>query len=219
MICDIFLKTYAHDDGYHAFCMQSIAKYCSGFRKTVVIRDEDQEPSLNGYLRQQVVKMHADMHTDADIVLITDSDTLFTEPVTPESFMRDGKPVWMITPYDEAMHAHEGLQRWFEVMTEFFGVEPEHEFMRRHPFMIPAWLLKDLREFCWNRHGRTMEQYVFDKGVFSEFNVIGFHAWLHHRDKFYWMDSTNECPPSKLFQAWSHDPIEKNLPKIREILG
>jgi len=217
-VVDIFIRTYSRDAEYHRYCMQSIAKFCKGFRQTVVVHRDDANQKI-GYLAQQVTKLTAYKHTDADIVLITDSDTLVHEPVTPESFMREGKPIWMVTPWNDELRAHEGLMTWYRVMQEFFGEDPPYEMMRRHPFMIPVKVLEGLRDFCWQRHGRTIEEYPFDKGAFSEFNVIGMYAWLHHRDDFYWMNSEEECPPPKLTQFWSWDPVEKNLPAIKKILG
>lgn len=215
MTTDIFIKTCNHDAEYHKYCLESIEKYCSGFRNTVVVEGEHPK----GYLQQQVVKLHADEHTDADYILITDSDTLFNQPVTPESFFRDGKIIWMITPYDEAMMASPGTRAWYECMKDFTGVAPLHEKMRRQPFMIPSWLFKEVRQFCWTRFGRTMEQYVMERGVFSEFNCIAHYAWLHHHEKFYWMDSSVECPPPVVRQFWSHDKIEKNIEEIQQILA
>jgi hypothetical protein len=215
MTTDIFLKTHSADADYLRYCLASIEKFCSGFRKTVVVEGEHPR----GYLHQQVVKLHADTHTDADFILVTDSDTLFTEEVTPESFMRDGKPIWYMTPWNEEMLAHPGTRAWFNVMTEFFGEEPPAEFMRRQPFMFPREVLEGLRNFCVERHGVTIGDYIMARKAFSEWNVLGAYCWLFHRDKFYFMDTTVECPPPKVKQFWSHDPIEKSLPEIQQILA
>lgn len=212
MVTDIFIKTCAHDAAYHQYCMASIDKFCSGFRNTVVVDGEHPR----GYLHQQVVKMHADTHCPgADFILVTDSDTLFTEPVTPESFMRDGKPIWYQTP---AASIEGDARCWFPVMDKFHGVEPEFEFMRRQGFMFPAWILRELRGYCVAKHGRTMEQYVMESGRFSEWNVVGMFAWLHHRDAFSWINTDEELPPAKVRQFWSRDTIEKNIEEIQKIL-
>lgn len=215
MTTDIFIKTCNHDVPYHKYCIQSIDKFCTGFRDTVVVNNEHPR----GYLHQQAVKMHADGYTDADLILVTDSDTLFNQPVTPESFMRDGKPIWIHTPWTPEMLAHPGTATWKRVMTEFFGIEPPSEFMRRQPFMFPAFVLASLREFCANTHRVTLEEYIMGSKAFSEWNVLGFHCWLHHRDLFHWVDSSvDELPPLLVRQFWSHDPVEKNLTEIQTIL-
>jgi hypothetical protein len=217
VICDIFIKTCKHDRGYLEHCLRSIDKFCSGFRQVKIVEGEHPK----GYLHQQVIKMHADTFTDADLFLITDSDTLFTIPVTPETYLRDGKPIWLHTPWTPEMLAHKGTMAWLECMTQFAkGVTPPSEFMRRQPFMIPGYVLEDLRETCLTRHGRTLEDYVMNAASFSEFNVIGHHAWMFFHDKFHWIDtSKDELPPVTVRQFWSHDPVEKNLPEIERILS
>jgi len=215
MITDIFIKTCNHDVPYHKYCIQSIDKFCTGFRDTVVLNDEHPR----GYLWQQVCKMHADLKTDAEFILITDSDTLFNQPVTPESFMRDGKPIWLHTPWTAEMLAHPGTPTWKRVMTEFFGIEPPAEFMRRQPFMFPSHVLATLRSFCVQKHGVSLEEYIMSQKAFSEWNVLGSHCWLHHRDLFHWVDtSVDELPPLRVRQFWSLDNIEKNMDEINRIL-
>ena len=219
MTVDIFIRTYPGDAAYHEKCLASIDKFCSGFRATVVVNRTDSTPKI-GYLRQQVDKLHADEHTDADFILITDSDTLMIEPVTPETYLRDGKPVWIHTPWTPEMLAHPGTKAWFDCMTFFAGAEPPSEMMRRQPFMLPRWLLSDLRMWCEFAHGKTLERYVMDAQAFSEFNVLGHHAWRHHRERFHWIDSSkDELPELTARQFWSHDPIGKNLEEIERILA
>jgi hypothetical protein len=221
MNTDIFIKTCKHDAPYLGYCLDSIRKFCTGFRDTgfrdtVVIHGEHPE----GYLWQQVEKMYADNHTDADFILVTDSDTLFNQPVTPESFMRDGRPIWIHTPWTEEMLAHPGTATWKRVMTAFAKESPPSEFMRRQPFVFPRAVLPSLREFCLRNHGITLADYIMQSQSFSEWNVLGFHCWTHHRDLFHWIDSSvDELPPLFVRQFWSHDPIEKNLAEIQSILS
>ncbi len=212
---DIFIKTCEHDRDYHGYCLMSIGKFCSGFRNTAVVAGEHPQ----GYLHQQVVKLNADEVTDADLILVTDSDTLFNQPVSPESFMVDGKPIWIHTPWTEEMLAHDGTRTWKRVMTEFFDQEPPSEFMRRQPFFFPRHVLKSLRDFCQQKHGKSIEDYVMNAGSFSEWNVLGFHCWLHHYNEFHWIDSSkDELPPELCRQFWSHDPISKNIEEIQSLL-
>lgn len=195
--------------------MKSIEKFCKGFRKTVVVEGEHR----NGYFWQQVVKMHADHYTDADMILVTDSDSLFQEHVTPESFMRDGKPIWLITPYTPEMMKHAGMQAWFRVMTKFCGVEPTFEYMRRQPFMLPSRLLKEFRAFCIKQHGRTLQQYIMESNEFSEYNAFAHYCYLHHHDEFCWINTEEELPPLLVRQFWSHAPLSENIVEIESILS
>lgn len=216
---DIFIKTYKGDAEYHKYCIESIRKFCKGFRQIVVVDDGDVPPP-RPYIFQQKIKLYADAYTDADYIWVTDSDTLNNQHVTPESFMVDGKPVWIHTPWTPEMLAHEGLATWKRVMTEFFGEEPYSEKMRRQPFMFPRGVLKSLRKFCVAQHGVDLETYIMRAPAFSEWNVLGEFCWRHHHDEFHWIDSSkDELPPLYCTQLWSHTPIADNMEKIQQILN
>ena len=213
---DIFIKTCLHDAAYHKYCLASINKYCTGFRNTVVVEGEHPR----GYLHQQVVKLHADQHTDADFILVTDSDTLFTEPVTPESFMCDGKPIWLYTPWTKEMLDHPGTAAWKACMETFLGLPSPGEMMRRQPFMFPRKVLPSIREFCTKKHGVSLEDYIMSKKSFSEWNCLALYCWLGFHREFHWINTeTEELPPLHIKQFWSHDPLEKNIDEIRRILA
>ena len=223
MITDIFIKTCIRDKEYHKYCLASIKKYCTGFRNTVVV--EGEHP--NGYIHQQVIKLHADEYTDADFILFTDSDTLFNTPVIPESFMSDGKPIWYMTPFstlfnDDSLHInhHNTLRHWHKSMYDFCGTPPPFEFMRRQPFMLPLYVLKDIQQYCLKTHGKSLKQYPFDKGVFTEWNVLGFYCWLHHHDAFTWINTDDgmELPLVRQFKLGS-DTAEDNIEEIKKILA
>ena len=211
---DIFIRTCFHDRAYHRYCLDSINLFFKGHRKVVEVHGEHPR----GYLNQQCEKIRAGDYTDADYLLFTDSDTIFNQPVTPESFMRDGKPMWLYTPWTPEMLAHPGTRAWFDVMTEFFGVEPPAEFMRRMGSIIPREVLQGFRDFCIQKHGVTIDEYVMSRDRFSEFNCIGFYAWQHCPEKFSWINTDEEIPPSMTRQFWSHDDIRKNLAEIERIL-
>lgn len=214
-ITDIFIKTYPKDADYHRYCMASIEKFCTGFRNVTVVDDGDQPPP-KPYLMQQRVKTEAPSYTDAEFILFTDSDTLFNQPVTPETFMVDGKPVWIYTPWTPELMA---AVPWFAPMTEFAGEEPHAEMMRRQPFLIPRDALVALNIFCWGKHGKSIGDYIMSRSIFSEYNVIGHYCWRFMHDRFHWINSeTDPLPPEYVRQFWSHDPIERNMPEIQRIL-
>lgn len=225
---DVFIKSYAKDAPWLDWCLRSIRKFVSGLRGVQVISPDAQtvvfptprynqswkvlpEYGNDHYLSQQVFKLYADTFTDSDWILFTDSDTIFTRPVTPETYLKQGKFVWMMTPMKEA-HPDE-QQAWRRVMRKFFGREPEYEFMRRHPFLLPRWLLADLREFCVKQHGVELKDYVMAQPYreFTEFNILGMYAYEYHRDRFEWLDTSkhpeNEWPVLTVDQRWSHDKI------------
>lgn len=235
---DIFIKTWERDYPWVEWCYKSIEKFSSGFRRVVTVDDNCKEgsgkkhvvisepPKTPGYLWQQVCKLHADQKTDADFILFMDSDCVFTRNVTPNDFIKDGKPIWQYTPLDQA---RPDQHVWAPVMEKFLGKKPEHEFMRRHPFIVPRWAFEELRTFCKYRHGKSLEDYIMgeadpNNGLslrFSEWNCLGFFLWEYHRDRIEWvLDSA--AGPGCIYQGFTHGGDgrrDEDLAKFREILG
>jgi hypothetical protein len=224
LTCDIFIKSFPGDYEWLEYCLRSIAKFATGFRNVVVIvpkmsmdggiwppgmgtvsvRIIDVEEPQNGYLFQQVCKLNADKYTDADFVLFMDSDCIFTRPVTPETFMRDGKIMWLMTPMDKAREDQRAA--WISVMTKWMNKAPEYEFMHRHPFMFPRWFFEKIRGFCASQHSQALDNYILKQPgrAFSEFNCAGFLAYEHFRDRFEWINTaTDQVPPATVLQNWS----------------
>jgi hypothetical protein len=243
--CDIFIKTREHDYPWLEWCNRSIAKLGSGFRKLQLVSDDeiscgaqmkfgswegivrwDHTPMREpGYLWQQRCKLYADQWTDAEWILYQDSDTVFTRSFSPSDFIRDGKPTWLYDPLDKArpdQHA------WIPVMEKFLGKKPEHEFMRRHPFVVPRWALAEMRQFCRYKHGKSLEDYIMGEALpghplalrFSEWNCLGFFLWEFHHDKVCWL-RPEEAGPAFVWQGFTHGGekrMHEDLAKFRELL-
>lgn len=224
----IFIRSYRNDFPWLRYCLRSIQKHLVGFCDIIIaVPAKDVEllshltvekvigvtdDGTNGYMQQQSDKMHADLHTQADYILHVDSDMWFTRPVTPDFFFRDGKPIWVMTPWS-AMGKDE-KRAWMHVMTKALQDFPPYEFMRKCANMIPRWLYADFRSHMEQLHGVPLQSYILNQPnhEFSEYNAIGFYAWLHHRDKFYWHDTTVDGIPSWPFkQAWSWGGLKPEI--------
>ncbi len=229
--CDIFIKTYMGDAGFIGYCLRSIDKFATGFRNVVILVPRgDWRPALplsrgtlhevdeqgDGYLWQQVCKLKAHEYTDADYILYLDSDTIFNQPVTPETYFEGGKPLWLMTPWEKTETP------WQPIVEKFLGQPVAFEFMRRHPQMVPRWLLDEIGVFCLRVHGMPIEQYVMSRPNrdFSEFNCMGAYAYQFHRDKFLWLntEATRHLPPLTVRQEFSwgglNDTIRANFEAI-----
>lgn len=240
----IFVKSREHDYDWLRWCIRSIEKYASGFRSLGVLCDDFKYPEWSeeckfdgvwlskpakepGYLWQQVCKLcFADEYSDSDFILFMDSDCVFTRNVTPEEFIKDGKPVWQYTPLDQA---RPDQHVWTPVMERFLGKKPEHEFMRRHPFIVPRWAFEELRTFCKYRHGKSLEDYIMGEAdvsnelalKFSEWNCLGFFLWEYHRERIHWV-TDSDAGPACVYQGFTHGGEQRkqeDLAKFREILG
>lgn len=182
MIVDCLIKSYASDYPWLQYCLRSIQKFATDFRTIhLIVPDtrkwwdgsyiinhlhvtEAEEYGRDGYLSQQVFKLYADTFSDAEFILFMDSDTVFVRPVTPETFFVNDKIAWLYTPYSKIKTP------WQPITEKFLGQPIEFEFMRRHPTIVPRWLLIALREFCQTTHGTPLSEYVMAQShrAFSE---------------------------------------------------
>jgi FkbM family methyltransferase len=230
---DIFIKSYPKDYEWLSYCLRSIKKFGKGFRRVVVVAPDAsyQKPNgldvwsvqvpeqcEDGYLSQQMFKLNAHQFSDADYILHVDSDTVFNKPFTPDDFIRDGKPVWMMTPYSKLEVP------WRMITEKFLDESIEFEFMRRLPILIPRWAYWHLAKFCAAQHGSSVNDYICKQPsrAFSEFNAMGAYLYLHHRDKIFWVNTDiapEQWPELKVEQFWSHSGVTPEIKaKLEQLL-
>ncbi len=127
------------------------------------------------YIFQQIVKLNADQYTDSDRILYMDSDTIFTQPVTPESFVTEKGLIWLHESYVKLGDPSAAARQ--PHVSHFIQNEVAHEFMRRHPHIIKRESLAAIRDFCQRQHSMDIGTYAY-RPYFSEFNIMG--AYLYH---------------------------------------
>jgi len=230
MTTDIFLRTYHGDVGWLKYFLRSVQKYCSGVRKVIITIPDDQVDSLkplnltsevvipvkgykNDYLGQQITKLQCFMHSDADMLLMCDSDNVYFQSFTPESYMRDGKPIFMMTPYEQVGNA----QCWKPITEKAVGFEVQYEYMRR----LPALFHRSSFEEIWNHLKQTLgdpEHYISTRPnrEFSEYNCLGAYIHKFCADQYHLLDTSKDPLPEKFCeQFWSWGGI---TPEVKEHL-
>lgn len=230
-VCDILIKSYPPDYERLGYCLRSLWKFAHGFRNIVLIVPHGTQNSLpknapqaipvvefgEGYMYQQALKANAHEFTDAEYVLHIDSDTMLTRPITPLTFMNEGKPWWLYTPYSEIVCP------WQKITEKFMDEPLDYEFMRRLPLFIPRWLHEETAKFCLERHKMRLTDYIMTQShrAFSEFNALGALAWTRFKDKFQWINTTTEpMPDTCAIQRWSGDAFDDGIKaKCEEILN
>lgn len=170
-------------------------------------------PREQWHLAHQLQKCRADSWCpDADFVLHTDSDCMFTEPVTPEDYFVGGKPVMLYTEYSRLAEK----TPWQAVVTAVLKRRVRHEFMRRHPQVNPVGVYPALREHIEWLHNMPFDDFVMSRKPnplgYSEHNIIGAFAFDHPEfcKQYHWHDTTTAgTPHEKLMQFWSYSPVDK----------
>lgn len=226
MTTDIFIRTYHKDIEWLSHSLKSIHKFCSGYRNIIICIPTGQQHLLkhltqekvvtcfsysNDYIGQQVSKLLAYEHSDADYIWFTDSDCIYTMETKPEDFFKDGKPFVLKTPYEKVGDAI----CWKQPTENAMKMTLTHEYMRRLPLIYRNDTLKKIDLFF-----NGVEGYVLKQPHFSEFNLMGAFAERFDKNKYVFLDTdTNEIPVQRIKQYWSHSGVTPEFKKeIESIL-
>jgi hypothetical protein len=199
----IFIKTWTGDIDWLPYCLESIQKYGSDISEVVIASDascliEVQRISQGarvvsvpdweeGYIQQQWVKLN-----------------VFHTPFSPESYMRDGKPILMKTKYGNLG----GAEIWKGITEDFVGFEVQYEYMRRLPWM---YLSSSLSNFKLKYPHIESHLKGLTTRRFSEFNVLGAYIDKYESDKYFVTDTEEWMTESVARQFWSWGGITSEV--------
>lgn len=218
----IFIKTWKNDLKWLRYCLQAINRYCSGFDEIVIAADagcadevrmfsagarvESVEEWPNGYIQQQWFKLNADRYVTSEYILFVDSDTIFHTQATPETFFRDGSPVFLRTRYTDLGDSHVAklAQKWRWITQSYVGWDVEWEYMRRIPIIVRSSTLKNIREMLPDLEQRLM---AIDEHQFSEFNVIGAYIDKKEPGQYFITNTLEWDPPLVAEHFWSYSGL------------
>lgn len=223
---DIFYKTYHKDFKLLYYSLQSLKKNVIGYNKIIVLVP-DEEKSLfrgndlpdrteihyvkeygNKYLFQQVCKMNAHKYCDAEFILFSDSDCIFTYPIDLRDFVKDGKPEILFTDYAQI----EDAQIWKDPTESVMGEEVKFEYMRRNCLVYHRTTLENI-----NKWQPKLEVIMMGAELFSEFNFLGAWAYRYERDKYNFINTDEwQYKPPKAEQLWSHFDKEGSEVHVEE---
>lgn len=239
MRCEIFIVSCAKHFDWLEYCLKSISKFASGFSGVTLLVPEDQRPLAlergfekdcgltcclplcgpewpdKGMLWHMAQVMNADEWCpQADFILHTDSDCVFSEPVTPEDYFVNGKPVLMHASFEWLAKQQANLMMWKVAAEKALGWRVTEEIMRRHPAVHYRKVYAKTRE-CIERHTKmSCDDFIrsgenrFPQSV-AEFPTLGAVAWKHFHGDYAWRNQeTQGFPPSKLVQFWGHQTPE-----------
>lgn len=237
MNCEFLCVTFRRDWEYTRYMLRSLKKFATGFAGiTIAVPNEDYVLFLplekeyseipakvvsyddvpgKGFLKHMIMVMQADLLCpNAEFIAHIDSDCMYTQPVTPEEYFHEGKPVLLYEPY--ATMTHVGRLRWKSAVESALGGISENEFMCRHPAVHYHWLYSAARK-AMARHADDWEaDWLNGPNEFPqqkcEYSTLGEVVWRQFRDK-YQLELNDERfkDKGKLRQFWSHCPVDQAL--------
>jgi len=245
MTTDIFIKTYHKDFQWLPFCLKSIEKFGVGFRNVIIVSDNDghtiSPDYLNerckviyvdisriaptsvehgvGYLWQQYIKLTWYNYSNADAVLIMDSDEMFTKPISPDSFKKRGKFVWNYRTWDKA-----GNGVCWKTSTDFLlKIDSKYDAMAITGFILQKETSIALKNHLCSIHATSDIWDIFVKynmHTASEFNLFG--SFIHHFDRLEYTQifdyNKENCVNYTIRKAWSWGGISDEERRVRESL-
>jgi hypothetical protein len=243
MTARIFTCTCAKDFPWLKYCLRSIGKFATGFAGVTILVptqdldllqklvDEarieialpvhclalDEWPSLGMVWHMNQV-MHADQHCPgADFIAHLDPDCVFTAPVSPDTYIKDGKPILRFENFHFIGYRHPGVLRWQECTTKCLPFPVHYETMRCHPEIYHHGLYAAARAQMEEKTGRTVPDYVrtcrneYPQG-FCEFVTLGNVAMQLFREQYHLVEqfSNRVAPPNHVQQFWSHGALDQS---------
>jgi hypothetical protein len=171
-----------------------------------------------GYMFQQWAKLTADELTDSDIIIYLDSDVVLNRSIGIQDFMDEERKRirWFCEPYTSIAFSEPAAKCWLNATWRAFNVRPDYEFMRRHPFILWRETLAGCRRYLEGQHGPLANYLLNMPGggsafEFSEFNCLGFYAWLFENERYWFIDvSRPEQHGSTIGTVVKDNPIDQH---------
>lgn len=220
----IITVSYDHDLEYLKYCLKSIKKFCKGYYGNVVVIDNHKNDCIKtqqyledigqkyfvdtqaqyvkkGYIRQQYIKLKADLYVpeETEHILHIDSDSMFTQEHSPDVFFENNRPVLLKDTYTailarlrRAGQNTKGVERWQVVTSGLTGLDVTHEYMRLMPLVYPTDVHKKIRKYLEDFHGRSLLDIFRNAESASEYNILGAFSDAFHQNEFRIIDRTSE---------------------------
>lgn len=247
MDAQLFIRTWENDLPWLRTCLDSVDRYWkSDFKPVIVATPEcfhgvppkfnipDHGSSLhfeekwNDQRRGSVyIGVHADIYCDQDPILFTDSDCMFTRNCSADDMVKDGKICLYGDPYASLMLRanppdHNCFTWYRRISIEVLGIDPEAEYMRRHPFLFHKSTIQGLRLEMLSRMKVPLRELMerYHSGYFSEFNLLSAYALKHEPDLYTFVDvAVAPAPFVRQFHSWSESPTSLDVGReVKSIL-
>jgi hypothetical protein len=228
MPVDIFIKTYHKDFIWLEYLLKSIKKFASGFRNIAIVSDDDgyilpdhfkeiinftityvKVPvvSINmdhgtGYSWQQYMKLSWYKYTDAESIVIFDSDEMLTCPTSPDSFKTNGKYNWFYREWKDAGSAicHK------KTVDMILNFDTKYESMWITGFYFTLSATRKLEEYLNSIHGTSDVWNIIIllriSGL-SEFNIFGNFIHKIQDPEYNYLYDTTGAFNSTIIKSWS----------------
>ncbi|MEO3808624.1 hypothetical protein ABGB17_06455 [Sphaerisporangium sp. B11E5] len=214
---DIVIRSYHRDERWLALALRSVELFVTGHRDVIVVIPRTSSTRMDvpagvrlhicpdaddDYLGQQLTKLHADLLTDAALILHLDSDQVFTRRCDlRERLWENGRPRMAFSSGDR----RSPRDGWRRSPSEFFGRAVHHDLAVPLPLAVPRHVYAAVRDHSLRAHGVPIEEYARRAGpaAFSEAALLRGHAYLFEPERYAWQDTRDADPFPECLTFWS----------------
>lgn len=238
----IFIRTFKRDFGYLYYCLKSIAKFATGFTDVVLLVPERDLLDLLKHEASQYVTEFCRLHVidewegkgmlhgmfwvmnadqacpEADFIFHMDSDCVFEKPVSPETFMVNGKPLLRYEFFDSICRRHGGIEKWRVAVNQMLPFPVPWEVMRSHPEVYHRGLYSTTRSLVEQKLRKPLVEIFqqaenkFPQNIveFPCLGAVAMQMFPHFYEPFNMASQDNpDLADWPIQQFWSHGDIDK----------
>lgn len=241
----IFIKSWLQDLNWLEYALRFIeCNWIYPRTEVVVVLDEDCADAINfdsfgldltvyfvqpwadGYSHAMWIKTKADLFSQTDLILLTDSDCMLEYRSDIDDLMCKGRPYIPYLTYEEHNRQHP-YSPWQKVTRAAFLEEPVLHYMGREPILYHRNTFPAMRAFLHELHGKPYDVLVrsevpFDYLKFGEhpitlmdYDFLGTFAHKREAD-LYEFRHLHEMPVNKWKQhhSWTQNPEDQGVHKV-----
>jgi hypothetical protein len=252
MRCDIFLKGCREQLNWLCYCLEFIQKnWRHKDSQIIVILDRNCEEAIaqwgvkvqyifvhpwpDRYMHALWCKATADRYTDAELILLMDSDHLMTQPCSLNDLMNwtakhNGKPIIEYLRWD-APDRDVARRIWPRVVRESTGLELPVDYMVKPDWLFWRSTFSGARAIVEKHKGKDFDQAVYSEApydwtryeahpfTFCDLENLALYGALHESEKYFLWDTENYPRPNPIHDYWSHTPFDLIRSDLDQLLA
>ena len=241
MRCDIVIVSHKRDLAWLCYCLSFLRKNWKEPDSRIIVRLEEDCREIvkdwglevayryvrrwpDGYTFQMYQKMISDDYTDAELLLLVDSDLMLISPASLADLMSNGKPIIYYLEWGESPIAE---RVWRKPTSRVMGIDLDKDYMISAPFLYWRDTFSKTRLQIVNTTGKGFFEAVYSGTpfeatrflehpmTFADFEALNLYAAKFQADRYSLrpLQKRPKDSPFRLF--WSHGDW---TPQVRTFL-
>jgi hypothetical protein len=243
MRCDIVIVSHKRDLHWLSYCLQFLQKNWREPNSKIIVRLEEDCREIvkdwrvpvtyryvkkwpDGYTFQMYQKMISDDYSDADLLMLMDSDLMLLKPTKLSDLLQDGKPVIEYVDWeDDSVKVAE--QVWRGCTSQAMGIDLDRDYMIRTPSIYWRDTFSRVRQRIVRTTGKgfyesiysdvpfTAENFMVHPMKIADFEALNLYAVKFQPEKYVLIRRDERQGEWPFHLYWSHGDWS---PKVHELL-